>query len=100
MLQWVGAGVVPQLARFETVLVDLQRFDLRFERRGRHPELDGRTRRPRHPAAACRQSRLNPFSLIHHRRVGTRPAGRWWYSLPRQPARIDGERLALTHYYR
>src|ERR1043166_3249447 len=50
--------------RPEAALVDAEGFDLRLERRGRHPEPDRRAKGPGHPALGCFQGGLDDRALV------------------------------------
>src|SRR5262249_14051352 len=49
---------------FEATLVDVESFDLRLERRGRHAEFLGRAERARHPAPGLCQGGLDHGALL------------------------------------
>lgn len=57
----------PLLYRLETVFVDLEGPDLRFQSRGRHTKLGCRTKGPRHSASAFSQRRLNHLFFLSHK---------------------------------
>lgn len=94
---WPVPGASVSLSRFESLEVNAQGFDFRFERLPRQAQLGRRAGWTGHPAAALGQRGFDEGAFVRgagrHQGYGRpEPRGR----VPLQPALLDGKGVALT----
>src|SRR6266849_6684445 len=86
---------------FEASLVDLQRLDLRLERRRGHPEPPRGAEGPGHAALAVRERRLDGVLFVGRQRAGGEAGDRRGRRGPTgEPPRIDREPVRITQDHR